>query len=180
MKALKFLIILITISLLVVVAISISSVVNKFNQLGSYDLENQSEYFKSPKFTALNLRTSKFDSINLEGVQIVNFWASWCKPCLEEMPDLIYLKNKYPSFKIMLLSNDSVVQQSKYLTIHDKNNLPAYFISDSGIQIPDVLPTTLVLRDSIILKEYVGLQNWTDTSITNYLDSLKNTFRIKI
>ncbi|MFW6370936.1 MAG: TlpA disulfide reductase family protein [Bacteroidota bacterium] len=39
---------------------------------------------------------------------LINFWASWCVPCLEEMPALEKIKEKYQSqkFKILLVSLD--------------------------------------------------------------------------
>ncbi len=39
---------------------------------------------------------------------IINFWATWCKPCVEEIPDLVKLSKNYsdPKIKIILVSND--------------------------------------------------------------------------
>jgi len=34
-------------------------------------------------------------SINDGNVILINFWASWCKPCVEEFPDLIKIQNDY-------------------------------------------------------------------------------------
>lgn len=37
-----------------------------------------------------------------DSVYIVNFWATWCKPCTEEMPDLLKLEKELSSEKMML------------------------------------------------------------------------------
>ena len=37
---------------------------------------------------------------------IVNFWASWCIPCLEEMPTLINLEKKYKDVKVVYVAED--------------------------------------------------------------------------
>ena len=37
-------------------------------------------------------------------VVIYNFWASWCIPCLEEMPSMLSLKKKYPADKLEIVA----------------------------------------------------------------------------
>jgi thiol-disulfide isomerase/thioredoxin len=40
-------------------------------------------------------------------VVILNFWASWCKPCLEEFPALVSLRQKFPKEKLLILGINS-------------------------------------------------------------------------
>lgn len=58
---------------------------------------------------------------------IINFWATWCKPCVEEMPHLEKVNEKYKhhKIKVLLVSND----MRKELT----GRLPK-FIQDKKIQ----------------------------------------------
>lgn len=46
------------------------------------------------------IETSKLDS----PVVIYNFWASWCIPCLEEMPSMIALKKKFKPDQIQIIA----------------------------------------------------------------------------
>lgn len=40
-------------------------------------------------------------------ITLVNFYATWCRPCVREIPDLISLKQKYPSkLRLMMVSID--------------------------------------------------------------------------
>lgn len=45
---------------------------------------------------------------NKGNVILINFWATWCKPCVEEFPDLIKLNNEYKdkNFKLVFVSLD--------------------------------------------------------------------------
>ncbi|MFQ5584021.1 MAG: TlpA family protein disulfide reductase, partial [Calditrichia bacterium] len=49
-----------------------------------------------PEFTLNNLEGEEISLSDYRGkVVLVNFWATWCMPCLKEMPDLIKLNDKY-------------------------------------------------------------------------------------
>lgn len=47
-------------------------------------------------------------STNSDSVMVVNFWATWCKPCVEELPAFFKLENelKNEKFKLLLISLD--------------------------------------------------------------------------
>jgi cytochrome c biogenesis protein CcmG/thiol:disulfide interchange protein DsbE len=53
---------------------------------------------EAPEFTFANVETGQEDRLsNYVGkVVILNFWATWCAPCLDEIPDLNRLQNQYP------------------------------------------------------------------------------------
>lgn len=64
-------------------------------------------------------------------VIVVNVWATWCVPCVEEMPDLVKLSDSYESgnVKVIGISIDYPEEiQSKILPFIKKNkiNFPVY------------------------------------------------------
>ncbi|MCB2212643.1 TlpA family protein disulfide reductase [bacterium] len=50
-----------------------------------------------------------------DGPVLVNMWATWCKPCREEMPDLLklYQVHRENGFKLLLVSADFTRQKDK-------------------------------------------------------------------
>ena len=55
------------------------------------------------KFKDINLQ--EVDLTNKKGnIMILNFWATWCMPCRQEMPSLEKLTNKYPQIKVYAIN----------------------------------------------------------------------------
>lgn len=62
---------------------------------------------------------------------LVNFWATWCVPCIEEMPGLMQMNEKYQvrqDFKMLLVSLDSKKNLDKLPAFLEKHNMKAEVI----------------------------------------------------
>lgn len=98
---------------------------------------------------------------------LVNFWATWCGPCIKEMPDLVALHEEYKT-KGALIIGISVDRDSDVLTlvsdfVKDKK-VPYQIIIDNG-DLENAfgglrgIPTTFYIdKEGTIVKKLVGLQ----------------------
>jgi len=59
----------------------------------------------SQKYDFSNSTFSK-DYLQKGQLSVINLWASWCKPCVEEMPVFEKLKADFPNYKFAMLSID--------------------------------------------------------------------------
>ncbi len=78
---------------------------------------------KEFRLEGLNLKGEKFDIRSLKGkVVLVMFWATWCGPCLAELPKMneIYEKYKEKGFEIVGYSVDENVEALKAFTTKEK------------------------------------------------------------
>jgi thiol-disulfide isomerase/thioredoxin len=101
-------------------------------------------------------------------VAVVNFWATWCPPCREEMPELSQLQDKYRSQGVVVLGIaadelDKVKEFSKSMPVSyallvgdfEGMNLAQSLGNHNG-----VLPYTVILNaDGQVVKSYFGRIN---------------------
>jgi thiol-disulfide isomerase/thioredoxin len=126
-----------------------------------------------PPFTVTDLGGRTLTSSDWRGkVVIVNFWATWCLPCLAEIPDLIALQQKYPEEVVVvgISEDEGPIEPVKRFVAEKSINYPvAMATPELRKAFPGVLalPTTFVLdRDGRMVKKTVGLLNARETETT--------------
>jgi len=110
-------------------------------------------------------------------VVLLNFWATWCPPCVEEMPSLVALQTKMKD-KVTVLAISVDVDEGAYKK----------FVKDHGVDLltvrdPDEKSNTLygtfkypetyvIDRDGVVRRKFVGPVDWTNPDIVQYLSKL--------
>jgi|TARA_Y100000816_G_scaffold201118_1_gene147794 thiol-disulfide isomerase/thioredoxin len=116
---------------------------------------------------------------NFKGKNLfVNYWATWCNPCLAEMPYMVELYEKYKNeedIKFLFLSREDLKTIKNYIP-KDENlqKLPIYkIITDDEFFATSGIPTTFIIDSTgeVIVKD-VGTAFWNDESVFKFIDSL--------
>ena len=122
----------------------------------------------APNFTLSNVDGQQITLHQYLGkVVFLNFWATWCIPCREEMPALEQLHQAYQSQDLAILSIDLKESADQVKAFFQKHSLsfPA-LLDQNGSVFRDYLvagmPTTyLIGRDGTLLARGVGGRDWT-------------------
>lgn len=106
----------------------------------------------------------------------INFWASWCKPCLQEMPSIeraqAQLKNENIVF--LLASNEDPAEIEQFIKKH--NYTFKYTLIENLEELNIVaLPTTFIFNTEGKLKfSESGSRNWDDISSIELITKIMN------
>ena len=156
-------------------------------QIGDLNIGGDEMSFPAPEIPVrgkvdINWKLKAIDGteINLEEqhkdkVVFINFWATWCPPCIAEMPTIEKLYQKFKDkIGFACISNESIDVIKEFI---DKNKFtfPVYQIE---MEIPkefnvNGIPATFIIsRDRKIALKHVGGADWNHETVMNYLDEL--------
>jgi thiol-disulfide isomerase/thioredoxin len=111
-------------------------------------------------------------------IVFINLWATWCPPCIAELPDLQKLYNKYGDKVVFLfISNESPEKISSFLKKREFN-IPAYIpISQypHDFETKSIPTSFLIDKKGKIVIDKKGVAKWNSKRIKNTLDILINS-----
>lgn len=113
--------------------------------------------------------TGKFQTIDGKNIEIsklkskvvvYNFWASWCNPCMEEIPSMLEMKKKFPDDKVMVFAfNTDIENQMQNIAkslkkLNIKNEF--HVVADKNTQIADsfkftAIPVTIIFKQGKVV-----------------------------
>ncbi|MCF8495087.1 MAG: TlpA family protein disulfide reductase [Alphaproteobacteria bacterium] len=139
---------------------------------------------KFPDFSFTDLKGKTYESTDFKDkILIVNFWASWCPPCLKEFPALLNAAAKNPDIVLIAFSSD-----------HDRNALTGFLNTLGGnparqknvilamdekgritrelFQTYRLPETILVGRDGLLKHKLIGA-DWQPDDLQSLVDELR-------
>ena len=108
----------------------------------------------------------------------LNFWATWCAPCIEEMPDLNTLNETFKDRKFQMMAVSVDTNWKVVKDFYEKHNIAIPTYLDPGQQARNTYkvrgyPETFIIdRNGSVLKYVIGPQRWSDPRIMATIEAM--------
>lgn len=141
---------------------------------------DESEFVKAEyNMPLITLNGDRTNLREFEGKTIfLNFWATWCPPCIAEMPNIQKLYEDFEDnddIVFVMLSLDEDPEKARTYMERKAFTMPVYFLlgRQPGVYNSTVVPTTYVISpDGYIVTEKRGMANYNTQSFREFLLSL--------
>ena len=146
------------------------------------EIKNLVIYDKLKKYDAITFLDDKNNELNLDDYKgnlvLLNFWATWCAPCKEEMPSLDQLQSneKLNNLKIFPINigQENLKKSQKFFEDLSIKNLEVYFISSINLpkklQLRGIPTTILINKDGLEFARIIGSVDFKDEKFIKWLN----------
>ena len=151
-------------------------------QIGLFQPKTEKKIVSDQKFLVQFQHSQTSETISTDDLKgkvvFINFWATWCPPCLAEMPSIVELQNSLKNndkIAVMIVDVDANSEKSNNLLQKKNWSLNNYSTLN---QIPKAwfqgtLPTTIVLdKEGNLVYQNQGLADYTNKDFEKFLLNL--------
>jgi peroxiredoxin len=170
----------ITVSLIVTIALIVVSLVQDDSYLESLKMSSIKEGIPAPDFTFPGLDGKNTSLSDYKGkVVLVNIWATWCPPCVDEMPSMQKLYNEFngKNFEILAVSIDAagVDDVDPFMKKH-KLSFPALMDPKGTIKsmygVTGIPESFIIDKQGVLAGKIIGPRDWATQEVFGFFQDL--------
>ena len=111
-------------------------------------------------------------------VVIVNFWATWCPPCMQELPSMMDMQNQLRSRGVMVLGVSIDIDDDAYHRFLKRRNINFVTVRDPDQKVAGMYGTSgwpesyIIDRQGVLRRKIVGPINWDSPEVMQFLSKL--------
>jgi cytochrome c biogenesis protein CcmG/thiol:disulfide interchange protein DsbE len=109
-------------------------------------------------------------------VVVLSFWASWCAPCIEEMPSLELMQKELPQVQVLAIASDEEFSEyQSYISAHHVALLTVFDQAQTSNALYGSFryPETYIIdKKGVVRRKLIGPQDFTSPEMTAYLKKL--------
>ena len=130
---------------------------------------------KAPDFTIQDSdRTVNLSQFHGQ-VLVLNFWATWCPPCVEEMPSLVEMQRRMKAKGVTVLAVSVDVDQNAYRQFLKDHKVDLLTVRDPSQKTTALygtfkFPETYVIdRNGVMRRKFLGAVDWTQPDVMGFV-----------
>ena len=111
-------------------------------------------------------------------VVVLNFWATWCPPCIEETPSLVRMQTRLKDKGVVVLAVSIDADDAAYHKFLKDYSVNMVTVRDEAKKASSLYgtfgwPESYVIdRNGVIRRKFIGAVDWTSPEVTDYLSKL--------
>jgi cytochrome c biogenesis protein CcmG, thiol:disulfide interchange protein DsbE len=111
-------------------------------------------------------------------IVVLNFWATWCAPCVEEIPSLVEMQRRMQAKGLTVVAVSVDVDESAYQQFVKDHRVSLLTVRDPDQKTNHLygtfkFPETYIIdRNGVMRRKFIGAVDWTDPQITEFLGRL--------
>jgi cytochrome c biogenesis protein CcmG, thiol:disulfide interchange protein DsbE len=132
----------------------------------------------APDFTVQDV-DRKIALSDLHGkIVVLNFWATWCPPCVDEMPSLVHLQQRLKDKGVTVLAVSVDVDEGAYRRFLKDHNIDLLTVRDPDHKSSNLygtfkFPETYIIdRDGKMRRKFIGEVDWNQAEVVEFLSKL--------
>lgn len=134
---------------------------------------------KAPSFSIVTETGKTLTRDNFGGkLLVLNFWATWCQPCVEEMPSLNQFQQELKDSGVVVLAVSIDKNEAAFKRFVQRFGIQFETARDAGADIPASYgtykyPETYVISaKGEVLEKFVGEENWANSQLIQRIKRL--------
>ncbi len=133
---------------------------------------------KAPEFSLVTDSGKRITPDSFAGkVLVLNFWATWCAPCVEEIPSFSEMQKRFAKSGVVVVAVSVDKNQKKYRAFLDRIHVSFETARDPASEISTrygtfQYPETYIIKDGRIQRKFAQAEDWLSDDLTQYIQSL--------
>jgi cytochrome c biogenesis protein CcmG/thiol:disulfide interchange protein DsbE len=110
-------------------------------------------------------------------VLVLNFWATWCAPCVQEIPSLSEFQKRFANSGVVVVAVSVDKSEQKYRTFLERIHVSFETAHDPNMDVSNQygtfqFPETYIIKNGRILRKFPNAEDWLSDDMTQYVHSL--------
>jgi peroxiredoxin len=110
-------------------------------------------------------------------ILVLNFWATWCSPCLQELPSLNRFQQQFASDGVVVVGVSIDKNEQHYRDFLKRIPVQFQTARDPNADVSNSygtfqIPETYIIKDGRVVRKYAEGEDWLSQDITSYVRSI--------